>query len=192
MATNMQTQANPPLPSAEIIQSQFDMAIALALANWPALTLAVQNQWGGPDSADKRDWFAGAVSDLFLSDPETDAQDVEDMLLQVMNDEFDVNVDDDSALAVANEILLLRKDAFEGNFNRITEMQQRWSEKKGKSNINISKGEGEDESDSDDSDESEDDYSDMGDNSRPAAAPKPKPVPEVDDDGFTKVVGKKR
>lgn len=37
----------------------------MALHMWPALTLAVENQWGGPDSADKRDWFAGAVAELF-------------------------------------------------------------------------------------------------------------------------------
>ena len=46
----------------------------MVLSNWSALCLAVQNSWGGPESAEKRDWFAGAVSDLIASKPDADVE----------------------------------------------------------------------------------------------------------------------
>ena len=57
-------------------QANFEQGVAFALHLWPALTLSVQNNWGGADSADKRDWFAGAVVDLFpdLAKPKINTQ----------------------------------------------------------------------------------------------------------------------
>ena len=61
----------PPTP--EQLQAAFDNGIWYALSLWPALHVAVQNSWGGPDSSEKRDWFAGAVSDLFTERQDTDS-----------------------------------------------------------------------------------------------------------------------
>jgi pre-rRNA-processing protein TSR2 len=70
----------PPTPAQ--LQSAFDHGIWYALSLWPALHVAVQNSWGGADSSEKRDWFAGAVSDLFTGRQDTDAEDLEAFLLQ--------------------------------------------------------------------------------------------------------------
>ena len=32
---------------------------------WTALNLAVENLWGGVDSEDKRDWFAGVIVEYY-------------------------------------------------------------------------------------------------------------------------------
>ena len=91
----------------------------------------MQNQWGGPDSSDKRDWFAGAIVDLFESRPDTDIEDVETVLLQVMLDEFEVNVDDGSGFEIAEQVMRLRRDCGRGDFAEVAELKQIW-EKKGK------------------------------------------------------------
>ncbi|CAG9951496.1 unnamed protein product [Clonostachys rosea f. rosea IK726] len=102
-------------PSAD--NNNFEQSVVYALHLWPALTLSVQNNWGGPDSSDKRDWSAGAIANLFPkftdatpdektskktnAPEEPDMEGVETVLLQIMVDEFEVNVDDDSGADVA-------------------------------------------------------------------------------------------
>ncbi|KAF2680781.1 hypothetical protein K458DRAFT_421113 [Lentithecium fluviatile CBS 122367] len=161
------------------------------------LTVAVTNQWGGPDSSDKRDWLAGQISELFANDAKTDAEDVEVMLLQVLEDEFGVRLEDESEVAVAKDIMTIRKEVGEGNFATVERLQTKWEARKGKEvatgavQVRESNQEGEWDSVDEESDEDEDGDVDMGD--APALVPaKPKPAPEVDEDGFTKVVGKRR
>src|SRR5436189_6394926 len=87
--TPVPKQRSPQPPENPSPSAQLDLAITLILHSWPALSLAVQSSWGGPASADKRDWRCGAIPELFISRPETAAQDVEDVLTQVRNDESD-------------------------------------------------------------------------------------------------------
>ncbi|KAL1306143.1 hypothetical protein AAFC00_004255 [Neodothiora populina] len=183
------------MASSEATQ-QFDFGIWYTISLWPALTVAVQNNWGGPDSAGKRDWFAGAISELFDERPDTDQIDVESVLLQVMLDEFEVNVEDESEIPVAQEIMKLRKEIFEeGSFAGVEAVKARWTARGGKAvaNVNVvtqTIGEDGQEIDSDSDDE---DGEDVDMDEAPDLAPRsPKPEAEVDDDGFTKVVGKKR
>ena len=185
------------------IQAQFDLAIAIILSDWPALTLAVQNQWGGPDSADKRDWLAGVISDLFINQPNTDSADIEDLLLQVLQDEFEVNLEDESEGHVAESIFRLRQETARGDFRTVNALHADWLRRKeGKGLSSQPKvfeqrqgdgGSGSEEEEDDDSDENDDADGDgdvaMHEASGGASS---KPEPEVDENGFTKVVGKKR
>ncbi|KAL8762931.1 MAG: hypothetical protein Q9184_001153 [Pyrenodesmia sp. 2 TL-2023] len=188
----------PPTP--EKIQQKFDLSIALTLSTWPALTLAVQNSWGGPLSCEKRDWFAGAVSDLFSSQPEgaIDVEYLEEFLLQVMIDEFEVNVEDDSGAEIASKIVGLRKLTAQGDFGMVDEMLARWKEKQARGGDRVSfqrfQGEEDEEEDEEDSDEGMEEDGDVEMNEAPqlAIAPKEKVIPKVDEEGFTEVVGKKK
>jgi pre-rRNA-processing protein TSR2 len=155
----------------------------------------VQNNWGGPSSSDKRDWFAGAVVELFESRPETDVEDVETVLFQVMLDEFEVNVDDESAFEIAEQIMRLRRDVGRGDFAEVERMRQRWESRGGKEIKfqKVERGEDDDDTDwdSDDLDETDEDEDvEMGD--APPAREKEKLAPEVDEDGFTKVASRKK
>ncbi|KAG6993934.1 pre-rRNA-processing protein TSR2 [Physcia stellaris] len=189
-------------PSAEKIESKFDLSIALALSTWSSLTLAVQNSWGGPESSEKRDWFAGAVSDLFQSTPDADVDYVEEFLLQVMNDEFDVNVEDGSGEEIAARLVGLRKMTLQGDFTMVDEMYARWNERQRKGGDavrfqHVTRGEEDDDTDWDSGDMDTDEEQDGDDTPMDEApalpkAPKEKVVPKVDDEGFTEVVGKKR
>ncbi|KAL2274843.1 hypothetical protein FJTKL_02675 [Diaporthe vaccinii] len=202
-------------------QSRFEQGVALSLNLWPALTLAVQNNWGGADSADKRDWFAGEVAGQFppFSNPnaatanggttsqqaqaqpqgdqeEPDAEYLEELILQVMLDEFEVNVDDDTAFDVATEIVRLRGQCARGNFEEVDRLLTRWQSRKGEK-VHFKHGEDQDnETDWEDDDDEDNDGSDDDMDEAPplveAAAPKKeKAPPEVDDDGFTKVTRKR-
>lgn len=226
-------QANQPTPiQTDTRQARFEQGVALSLNLWPALTLAVQNNWGGPDSADKRDWFAGEVADQFPplttaatntnssgttttsqqqtqtqtlgggdnnNKEEPDAEYLEELILQVMLDEFEVNVDDDTAFDVATEVIRLRGQCARGQFDEVDRLLERWQARKG-DKVQFKHGEDQDGEtdweDDDDDDEDGDSDDDMAEApalvESPAAPPKKeKAPPEVDDDGFTKVSRKR-
>ncbi|KAF9729746.1 hypothetical protein PMIN06_004921 [Paraphaeosphaeria minitans] len=188
------TQAATALSEQE--QANFDLGIWHTLFNWPTLTVAVQNQWGGPDSSDKRDWLAGAVSDLFASNTATDQEDVEVLLLQVLEDEFGVRLEDETEVGVARDIVAIKNEVHEGNFATVDALKARWESRKGKEvntgSVQVREVEHEGEWDSVDEETDDDEDEAMRDAPAAAAPPKEKPAPEVDEDGFTKVVGKKR
>lgn len=184
----------------EKIQNKFDLSIALTLATWPALTLAVQNSWGGPQSAEKRDWFAGAISELIESTPDADVEYVEEFLLQVMNDEFEIHIDDGSGEEIAAKIVGLRRLTLQGNFTMVDEMFVRWQERQSRGEgmvqfRHVERGEDDDETDWD-SDDKEDGSADEDVEMEQAPplvkVPREKVQPRVDDDGFIEVVSNRK
>jgi pre-rRNA-processing protein TSR2 len=195
----------PIAPAASIpsdLNAQIDLLVSLHLFAWPALTLAVQNAWGGDKqtSSDKRDWLAGAVSDLLTSNPPqiADVSDLEEVLLQVMNDEFEIVVDDGSAEEVARKVWGSAEKVQAGDVTELTEMYAKWQEKQAKGGEKLTgmvRGEDKegDETDWDDEDDDEEDEDvELMDAPSIPAVPKQKAEPEIDDDGFTKVLFKKK
>ncbi|PNS15097.1 Pre-rRNA-processing protein TSR2 [Sphaceloma murrayae] len=180
-------------PSQPDLQTVFDHTLHHLLVLWPALSTAVAEQWGGPDSSDKRDWLAGRISELFDERPETDALDLEDVLLQVMADEFEVNLDDDSEVGLAREIMRLRAEVGSGEMGFVREVRARM-EKRGATAQMIARagGQGEEgESSDEEEDEEGEDDTEMGD--APALVERREKVePEVDEEGFTMVKKKGR
>lgn len=179
----------------------FDLALSLLLYKWAPLTLAVNSLWGGPDSADKRDWLVGVLSDQFTSDPSTDAEDIESIVMQVMQDEFDVRLEDQSEEQLATDILRWRRTCFElgpEGWERVEEMRRKWEEKQsGKTaKVEIVEGNTDDREDewSDESDAEEGGVGIDADAVMEEAPPMlvEKREPEVDEDGFTKVVGRRK
>ncbi|KAL4790768.1 Pre-rRNA-processing protein TSR2-domain-containing protein [Aspergillus venezuelensis] len=194
MATNQQ---QPPLPPAAAQTASFylDLGITLAINAWPALSLAVTSNWGGPTSADKRDWLCGAISEMIVDRPETDAEDLEDVLIQVMNDEFDVVVDDESAGEIAVKIMEVRIMVERGEYEGVKAMWEEWERKKGSKNAvtaGFKRGEDEENETSGEEDSDGDEDMDMGEAPALVRAPRERVEPEIDEDGFTKVVGKKK
>ncbi|KAK7535258.1 Pre-rRNA-processing protein TSR2-domain-containing protein [Phyllosticta citribraziliensis] len=187
-------------PAHQLKSERFGQGIWFALQAWPALTVAIQSQFGGPDGADKRDWLAGAIQDILENDPDTDQLDIETVLLQVMEDEFEVRLEDESEVLVAATIVKLKDEVTQGKFDTVDAMERRWRERRGKGpnlgNIQVVQEGGVNDA-TDDSDlevyGDEDEDATMEDAPQLVpAAPKEKSEPEVDEDGFTKVVGKKK
>ncbi|KAI1090453.1 pre-rRNA-processing protein TSR2 [Rostrohypoxylon terebratum] len=193
--------------SPETRQTQFEQGVAISLHLWVSLTVAVQNNLGGPDSDDKRDWFAGAIVDMFpsfvdLAKPRKPSQkvpqdpiaeDIEATLLQVMWDEFETNVDDDSEVEVADRIVKVWTQCADGDFSLVEDLRRRWLATKGKT-VKVQEVDGGDQETDWESDDDDDEDEDVEMDEAPAlvAVPKERPPPEVDEDGFTKVTRKKR
>jgi pre-rRNA-processing protein TSR2 len=120
------------LPSPTILL--FARGVVALLDLWPALTIAVTEQWGGSDSEDKKVWMASVIIDeweqrtTFLpsppsaeltapevdpseaKDPALDQDDLGDLLNQMMSDEFDAKIEDGSIDLVARDIIRLWHD----------------------------------------------------------------------------------
>ena len=181
------------IPAAQAL-SKFELGVSLILHNWPALSTAVAEQWGGPESADKRDWFAGAIADFCSTQPLSDSEDVEDMLLQIMEDEYELVVDDGSEVVVARDIMRIRDECSRGDYVMVDTLLERWESKKGKNKapaIMRAGPQSDDEDSVDDEDSAEEDDVQMTDAPSPRPS-KEKTAPEIDDEGFTKVQGKKK
>jgi pre-rRNA-processing protein TSR2 len=191
----MDSQITTAAPAKDAA-SFLDLAITIVLNNWPALTLAVQSNWGGPTSGDKRDWLCGAISDMLNERPETDAEDLEDVLIQVMNDEFEVMIDDESAGNVAAEIMEFKAQTTRGEFGAIQELWETWQKKSQQKSSAASmfkkvEARDEDQETDEEEDDSEDEDVEMGEAPSLVRAPREKVEPEIDEDGFT-IVKKKR
>lgn len=182
--------------------------MALSLHLWPALTLAVQNNWSDNSGEDVRDWFAGAVVELFpdlaevaksesnntkraaeLEEPLI--EDIESRLLQIMADEFNVDVDDDSSFEVADQIMRLRASCIKGQFEDVEKLREKWTSGRGKKVVMKQAPDQDQDTDWEDDDEEDDEENGDVEMGEAPAAPKDKPQPEVDEDGFTKVTRRK-
>ncbi|KAI9650858.1 rRNA accumulation- protein [Ciborinia camelliae] len=188
--------------SPELRLHHFHRSITLSIFLWPSLTLAVSSSWGGPTSSSKREWFAGTLIDL-LSAPENfdvDAEWIEELLLQVMEDEFEVVVDDGSAAEIAMGIVKCRGECERGVWgdekSLCYKLEKKWAEKGGNEDSLGAFRQGEDQGDTDGDDDSGDEEDEEGDvemDEAPQLVRVREPVvPEIDEDGFTKVVKKRR
>ena len=173
-------------PSAASIL--FARGVIARLAYWTALKIAVDQSWGGPESASKRTWLAGVIVDAFEEGEKPDDQYVEEMLLQVMQDEFDVDLEDGSAEGVAVDIVRLWEDVQAGNQTLLTQYEERAEKLKGKA-VEVREGV-ESGSDWESGGEDEESGESMDDVAPQLLERQAKPGPLVDDDGFTLVQGK--
>ncbi|KZZ89613.1 Pre-rRNA-processing protein TSR2 [Ascosphaera apis ARSEF 7405] len=178
---------------ADKASANLDLGVSVILYNWSALSIAVQNQWGGPKSTEKRDWLCAEIPEILRNRPETDDIDLEEILMNVMMDEFDVAVEDDSGALVAEEIIKVRDWCVRGEFDKVQALWEEYDKKQKKGgDVNVMQGktENDDEDDEDDEEEGEED-TEMTD-AAPTRPPREKIEPEVDEDGFTTVVSRKR
>lgn len=116
-------------------QAKFELGVCMAIYKWEELTTAVDNLWGGPKSAEKRDWISGIIIDLFAESKIVDIQLIEETLLYAMVDEFDTQIDNDSALEIGNLIVKLYRDAAQEKYGLIDEMYEKWQAKQNTKNF---------------------------------------------------------
>lgn len=183
-------------------QARFELGCSMMVYKWDALDIAVENQWGGPDSAEKRDWITGIIVDLFKSEKLVDVALIEETLLYAMVDEFDTNVEDDSALPIASGVIDVYNACLAGNYQLIEKLYLEWQDReknKPQRVIKVTAEDGDSSEDEEDEDEDEDEdvvqyqYEEV-DVEMDEENDSKKPEPVVDDDGFELVQkkGKKR
>ncbi|SCU90425.1 LAME_0E08504g1_1 [Lachancea meyersii CBS 8951] len=109
--------------------ARFELGVSVAVYKWEPLELAVQNGWGGPESAEKRDWVSAIVVDLFKNGKIVEVALIEETLLYAMMDEFETNVDDESALPIAALILDIYKQCQAEDYSTVEKLYLEWKEK---------------------------------------------------------------
>lgn len=188
----------------------FARGVVALLDLWPALTIAVREEWGGVESAEKKTWLASEIIDAWeggavistadgpaidanaVSDPPLDVDQLGDMLTQVMSDEFEAAIEDGSVDPLAADILRLWKDVAAPSARPAEETVsalERKAAEINKTGVKATSGGGPvdengDEWESDDSDDGDDD--DEAPDLVPRE-PRERQEPEVDEDGFTMV-----
>lgn len=189
----LETEAKSLLFTEEKKQKVFELGTCMAVYSWSALETAVDNQWAGAESADIRDWMVAQVVDLF-DDSYIDAATIEKRLLDMMLDEYEVEVDDGSAAEVSSMVIEIYRQCADGDFKVVTEMYQKYEQKeeqkkKGLVKPNVVKPQAQEGDDDDDDEEWEDDDSEPTtfDNQ-----PVENQGPIVDEDGFELVQSKKK
>ncbi|CCE91688.1 Tsr2p TDEL_0D01040 [Torulaspora delbrueckii] len=176
-------------------QARFELGVSMMVYKWEALEVAVANSWGGPSSAEKRDWITAIVVDLFKSEKIVDAATIEETLLYAMIDEFDTNVEDESTVPIAVGIIDIYKQCQVQDYSTVEQLYTKWVEKQnsGESAKVITIEEDPlnpdasscDEGDEEDEDEGEGEE-DIEMNDQPSSGP------VVDEDGFELVQKKGR
>ncbi|KAK6905432.1 pre-rRNA-processing protein TSR2 [Kwoniella mangroviensis CBS 10435] len=174
--------AQPQQPEAIILFARGTLAL---LDLWPALTIAVAEQWGGTESAAKKTWLASILIDEFetrapllpianagdlpvvdpksANDPPLDVDEVADLLHQIMSDEFDANLEDGSIDSVSSDLIKLWKDILGPNPLVLVEALERKAGEMKKMGVNAARGAGgaESQSEGEDSDDHEDEDGDI-------------------------------
>lgn len=188
-------------------QANFELGVSMIIHSWEALEIAVANQWGGAQSEAKRDWITAIVIELF-DGKIVDIELIEETILNAMVDEFDVNVEDDSSLIIADKVIKAYRQCFEKNYTKIHQLFNDWQSKQQERaqrlnnlrNVQINEDPENPDASDDDEDEEEDEEVpklqgepiqedvEMGDANNESAGP------IIDDDGFELVQkkGKRR
>ena len=183
MTSLLQNQSQPT-PSSVL----FARGVIARLSVWSILRIAVQEGWGGPGAAAKRTWIASEIVDAFeTQNPIPDDQYIEELLLQILSDEFHTELEDGSAESVGVDIVRLWEETRLGKqelVNTFEELAERMKGKKVEAHV----GEEEEDEWSDDDDDAmdEDGSEEAPQLLQPPEIP-PRHEPEVDEDGFTLV-----
>ncbi|KAH9180082.1 Pre-rRNA-processing protein TSR2-domain-containing protein [Lactarius sanguifluus] len=183
---------SPPPPNPALIL--FARGVIARLEQWPALRIAVEQGWGGPESRAKQRWLASELVDAFDGQQQQSTPDTEYvalMLAQVLEDEFGASVEDGSVEAVAADVVAL----WGAGEDAVREWERKAEGAKAKRvdvREEVVDGDGDDDDDDEDEweDEEDEDEDEAPQLSRAAgdSQQRPsKPEPVVDDDGFTLV-----
>ncbi|KAF8220114.1 hypothetical protein L208DRAFT_1382760 [Tricholoma matsutake] len=184
-----------PLPTSVL----FARGVIARLDVWSTLRIAVQEGWGGHGALEKRTWLASVIVDAFEETvPSPDDQYIEELLLQVMTDEFDVVIEDGSAEIVASDIVKIWEEAEVGRQDLVLKFEELADGLKGKKVVAqevTANGDYEDDWEDDDSDEDAEISGEDDGEEAPQLLQHPENSthgngPEVDEDGFTLVKGK--
>ncbi|KAI8059558.1 Pre-rRNA-processing protein TSR2-domain-containing protein [Gongronella butleri] len=138
----------------------FQRGVKLVLYSWTALRLAVEQDWGGVDSAEKRDWMVDLVTDYFgQHGKKVDIEEIEDILTQIMNDEFHTLLEDDSGYLVAKHLVEMFNQCIHGNFSGVELLESKCANLPSLASVQQQSGD-------DDDEEIDEDHDGEGDNDK--------------------------
>ncbi|KAL0079290.1 Pre-rRNA-processing protein TSR2-domain-containing protein [Phycomyces blakesleeanus] len=160
----------------------FVEGVTYIFKSWTALKLAVEQDWGGVESAEKRDWMIQLMVDYFdKNGKKVEVDEIEDILIQIMSDEFQTLLEDDSAYLIAKHLVLIFNQCITGNFTEVVKLREKFqSQNQASASSFVKQGEEDSDVDEDDDEDEEDEDQDM----EPRA---PKEPEQPDEDGWLTV-----
>ncbi|KAJ2374396.1 rRNA accumulation- protein [Coemansia sp. RSA 2607] len=119
----MSTSAKPKIhPNKEA----FIEGVDHVLEKWTALSLAVTNMWGGEKTKEKRDNMVDEIVEHFdgiaAKKKTPEATDLEDMLLDIMDEDFNISLEDQSEKEVAKILITIYNECRTGNFSTVDKL----------------------------------------------------------------------
>ncbi|TFK68113.1 hypothetical protein BDN72DRAFT_888676 [Pluteus cervinus] len=189
----MELDSSPNPPPVSVL---FARGVLARLATWPILRIAIQESWGGPEGQAKRRWIAGVLVDTFeeslTGNASTEPDDVyiEEMLLQILADEYEVRVEDGSAEDVARDLIRLWDECKlgkDGLVKRFEEGEAKVRNKRENVEVSTTEEDGEWTDDDEDGEDADDEEMEEAPQLLDSLQQKQKNEPEVDEDGFTLV-----
>jgi Pre-rRNA-processing protein TSR2 len=86
------------------LKANFKRAVELVFTNWTALQLAVEHGMGGHRSHAAAVHFTEYMTDVFCKKANIEVEEVEDILMDVMDSEFNTVCEDESPVEVSQEL----------------------------------------------------------------------------------------
>ena len=173
-------------------QLQFARCVYILLQLWPALRQAVQEQWGGEFSEEKRAFLLSHLCDEYGNHgarTRPDLDDLTELIESYVMEEFDCELEDDSAALMAGHICLVHTGIFleDKGDTILAELEATLS----RTGAKAQRAEVQDGFDMIDDHEASDDERPAQPSARPAE-PAPKQERIVDEDGFEMVQPRRR
>ncbi|KAI8873059.1 hypothetical protein GQ42DRAFT_153101 [Ramicandelaber brevisporus] len=110
----------PKSTLSEAAREQFEDGIVSLFSFWTALNLAVENEWGGAESSEKREFMVDSFMEYFDEHGTAyEIDDLEEWLVGFMGDCFGIDLEDDSEVEVAKRMAELYSDCVKGDFSQI-------------------------------------------------------------------------
>lgn len=186
--------ATPKLSLPTAARPGFEEGAAIIFRRWTALQLAVEQGWGGPDSAAKADAFIRDVIGWFYDNTEHYADDLEGQLQEIIEADFNVGLEDDSETQVAKALVKLWQGCCAGDLSELQRLRVAMHPHQSAAKASVPQADAKGGSGSESgSDEEDGSGSEDMDEDTPAASPPPRrPPPQVDDDGFQMVQRRSR
>ncbi|TEB06305.1 hypothetical protein FA13DRAFT_1739993 [Coprinellus micaceus] len=183
-----QASSVTPIPNSSVL---FARGVIARLSIWPVLRVALQESWGSSGGGDKKTLLASEIVDAFDQAELPDDEYVEDILLQIMEEEFEVGIEDGSAESVAKDIVKIYDDVKQGKTDLVQKFEELADKAKGKQvEVNVQKAASDDEDWEDDDGESDEDVEmdeDVPQLMQPESELRRREEPEIDEEGFTMV-----
>ncbi|MCD7455066.1 hypothetical protein HAX54_026943 [Datura stramonium] len=96
------------MPTSSAFDKIVSSGISKALSKWPGLQMAIQNEWGGPDSPQKSKQLSfDMFSCLSQSNAAIGVDDIENMIYERLLLSFNTDIDDGSIEEVIHMYILI-------------------------------------------------------------------------------------
>ena len=101
----------------------FRRGVKAVFDRWTAIQLAVVNAWGGAESERKVNETEEEIAAWFASRKRKDELELEDLLIEILGDDFNVSCEDGSPREVAKALWAMHEQCAEGTYDFVAQIE---------------------------------------------------------------------